>query len=106
MITVSFFKQNGSIVKISAHGHSGLGRHGTDILCAAASTLIQTAYLAVADIAGEVEYKRNDADGEFEFEVPIDCSCRHDIDVILRALKLGLQDLQSGYPQNIKLEEQ
>lgn len=106
MITVTFFKENGSIVKVSAHGHSGLARHGEDILCAAASALIQTAYLAINDIVGNVEYKRNDEKGEFEFAIPLSCAGRHDADVVLRALTIGLQDLHSGYPQNIKLEEQ
>ena len=106
MITISFLKENGKIVKVSAHGHSGLASRGEDILCAAASALIQTAYLAVDDLIGNVGYKRNDDKGEFEFEVPKDCALRHDVDVILRALTIGLKDLQSGYPQNIKLEEQ
>ncbi|MCH5351574.1 MAG: ribosomal-processing cysteine protease Prp [Clostridiales bacterium] len=106
MITVTFFKENGSIVKVRARGHSGLSEYGSDVLCAAASALIQTAYLAVADILGNVKYKRNDDKGEFEFEIPKDCIDRHDVDVVLRALTIGLSDLQSGYPQNIKLEEQ
>lgn len=106
MITVTFFKENGKIVKVSARGHSGLSEYGSDILCAAASALIQTAYLATADISGDVKYKRNDEKGEFEFTVPSECTDRHDVDVVLRTLTIGLKDLQSGYPQNIKLEEQ
>lgn len=106
MITVSFFKKNGKIVKVSAHGHSGLAERGADVLCAATSALVQTAYLAVADIVGDVGYTRNEEKGEFEFTIPETCAFRHDIDVVLRALSVGLKDLQSGYPQNIKLEEQ
>ncbi len=105
MITVTFFKENGKIVKVAARGHSGLAEHGADILCAGVSALVQTAYLAVKDVLGDVDCIRNSEKGEFAFTIPGDCDNRHDIDVILRALGVGLRDLQSGYPQNIKLEE-
>jgi len=82
----------------------GKSERGNDILCAAVSTLVQTAYLAISDIAGEVKYTRDKKSAKFEFEVP-DGEHNHDADVILRAMRIGLQDLSSGYPQNLKLEE-
>ncbi|MDE6201139.1 MAG: ribosomal-processing cysteine protease Prp [Clostridiales bacterium] len=100
MITVKLFGKNGKIVGVKTSGHSGLAESGNDILCAAVSTLVQTAYLAISDIYGDVAYKKSD-DGLFEFNVPDG----HDADVIIRAMYLGLQDLSSGYPQNLKLEE-
>ena len=104
MITVTLFKENGSVVKVRTSGHSGLAESGNDILCAAVSTLVQTAYLAIADLTGSTEYKRSEKSALFEFSVP-SVPDRHDIDVILRAMYLGLVDLSSGYPQNLKLEE-
>lgn len=104
MITVTLFKKNGSIVGVKATGHSGLGESGSDVLCAAVSTLVQTAYLAIADIAGKTEYKSDEDEPLFQFEIP-NVNDRHDIDVILRAMCVGLNDLSSGYPQNLKLEE-
>ena len=103
MISVTLFKSNGKIVKVSAKGHSGLGAHGNDIVCAAVSTLVQTAYLAIKDAGGDTAYTRDSESGAFEFTVGNDN--RHDCDVILRAMTVGLKDLTSGYPQNIKLEE-
>ncbi|MBD5131563.1 MAG: ribosomal-processing cysteine protease Prp [Clostridiales bacterium] len=104
MITVTLFRESGSVVKVRASGHSGLGEHGQDILCAAVSTLVQTAYLAIADITSELRFKRDDKTGLFEFDVP-QVQDKHDIDVIIRAMCVGLRDLVSGYPQNLKLEE-
>ena len=99
MITVKLFGKNGKITGVRSSGHSGLAESGNDILCAAVSTLVQTAYLAISDIYGKVDYKKGD--GLFEFNVPEG----HDAEVIIRAMYLGLQDLSSGYPQNLKLEE-
>ncbi|MDE6029531.1 MAG: ribosomal-processing cysteine protease Prp [Clostridiales bacterium] len=99
MITVTLFKTDGKITGVRTCGHSGLADSGNDVLCAAVSTLVQTAYLAISDIYGKVDYKRKD--GLFEFRVPQG----HDAEVIIRATYLGLQDLSSGYPQNLKLEE-
>ena len=99
MITVKLFKTDGKVTGVKSFGHSGLAESGNDILCAAVSTLVQTAYLAISDIYGKVDYKKGD--GLFEFNVPQG----HDAEVIIRAMYLGLQDLSSGYPQNLKLEE-
>ena len=99
MITVRLFRKDGKVTGVKTTGHSGRAKSGSDVLCAAVSTLVQTAYLAISDIYGKVDYKKTD--GHFEFEVPTE----HDAQVIVRAMQVGLQDLSSGYPQNLKLEE-
>lgn len=99
MITVKLFGSNGRITGVRSSGHSGLEKSGNDILCAAVSALVQTAYLAISDIYGEVAYRKRD--GFFEFDVPEG----HDAEVIIRAMQVGLQDLSISYPKNLKLEE-
>ena len=104
MITVRLSLSDGAVTKVSASGHSGYNTSGNDIVCAAVSTLVQTAYLAIVDIVGEIDYERDDKRAHFAFTVPA-LNNRHDVDVILRAMTVGLKDLSSGYPQFIKLEE-
>lgn len=99
MIKVKLLVNADRIIGVRASGHSNLDKSGNDILCAAVSTLIQTAYLAIVDIYGDIPYKERD--GYFEFNVPDG----HDADVIIRAMQVGLQDLASGFPQNLNLEE-
>ena len=99
MITVTLVRKDGKVTGVMTSGHSGIAESGSDILCAAVSTLVQTAYLAISDIYGKVNYTKRD--GFFEFDVPDG----HDAQVIIRAMQVGLQDLSSGYPQNLKLEE-
>lgn len=104
MIRVSLDASNDGSVKLSASGHSGLAESGSDILCAAVSALVQTAYLAVKDIGAEVKMFRDEKNARFEFTVLKDDAHAHDVDVIIRAALIGLKDLSSGYPHNIKLE--
>ena len=40
MITASFFKENGKFKKFSISGHSGYASHGSDIVCAAVSSMV------------------------------------------------------------------
>ena len=102
MIKVTLFKTNGIVTRVRCSGHSGLAEYGNDVLCAAVSSIVQTAYLALADIYGDVRYETGE--GLFDFDVPRNGDA-HDADVIIRAMRVGLNDLSSGYPQNLKLEE-
>lgn len=101
MIEISFFVSDGKTVKVASEGHSGYAESGSDIVCAAVSTLVQTAFLAIKDIGCQTEYVRKD-DGYFAFT--IGDGNRHDAEVIVRALRVGLTDLEHGYPQYIKTE--
>lgn len=105
MITVSFFNKNGKVFKVSTKGHSGLAESGNDILCAAVSALVQTAYLGIARFDGDVEYKRSENDALFEFTAKGDTPYKRETEVILETLRVGLTDLSCGYPHNLKLEE-
>lgn len=105
MIVISFFRNgNGRITRVRSLGHSDYVEDGDDIVCAAVSTLVQTAYLAIKDLGVKTEYVFDTDDGLFEFTVESETEKRHDIDVILRAVRVGLDDLRSGYPQYIKTE--
>ncbi len=102
MITVTLFKKDGRVTRVRSEGHSGLAESGNDVLCAAVSAIVQTAYMALVDLDDGTGYKRSH--GKFEFDVP-EGKAAHDSDVIIRAMYIGLKDLSSGYPQNLKLEE-
>lgn len=102
MITVTLFKTDGKFSKVRSVGHSGLADRGNDILCAAVSALVQTAYLAITDKYGNTQCVKRD--GLFEFFVPYGADS-NDAQVIIGAMCVGLKDLSSGYPQNLKMEE-
>lgn len=101
MIEVSFFQDDGKTHRVRAVGHSGYAKSGSDIVCAAASTLVQCAYLAIKDLGAPVEFKRDEEAALFEFWIDGNTDFDHDIQVILRALRVGIDDLCGGYSQYI-----
>lgn len=104
MIKVSFYEINGSVVRVRTVGHSGYAESGSDIICAAVSTLVQTAFLAIKDLGCGVSYERNEKSAMFDFKVTDVGDKQHDVNVVMRALYVGLNDLQTGYGEYITVE--
>lgn len=104
MIKVSFYETDGTVKRVRAVGHSGYADSGSDIVCAAVSTLVQTAYLAVKELGCDTRFTRDAETGLFEFTVEADGNTRHDADVVLHALRVGLKDLESGYGKYVEVE--
>ena len=52
MTTVKFGKSDNRIVSVECDGHTGYGVEGEDIVCAALSSIVQTAVLGVMRVAG------------------------------------------------------
>ena len=107
MTDVSVTKQNGSIMSIVCDGHTGYGVEGEDIVCAALSSVVQTALLGLLTVAKvNVGYKVDEAQGYLEISLPNDLSWdeRHECDVILNTMLCGVSDLREGFSDFINLE--
>lgn len=101
MTTVVVKRVNNSIIQLQCNGHTE-----NEIVCAALSSITQTAVLGILNIVKNCEYKTND-DGYLKLTLPkdMDEKQRHDCDVILETMLLGIKDLQEGFSKLIKLEE-
>ena len=100
MTTVKVTKHNNSIVRVECDGHTGYGAEGEDIVCAALSSVVQTAALGLLQVAGApLQLERDDARGYLLMVLPsdLDKSTRHDCDVILNTMLLGVADLNEGF---------
>ncbi len=107
MTTVEVYKKNNSIYKVVCNGHTDYGIAGEDIVCAALSSVVQTALLGLLQIAViNVEYKADDKEGYFEMVLPdnLSSSKRHDADIILNTMLCGVKDLHEGYSDFVELE--
>ena len=107
MTNVSITKKNGEIVKVVCDGHTNYGVSGEDIVCAALSSIVQTAVLGVLTVAGvNLDLQRNEDRGYLSFEVPnnISQTQRHDVSVILNTMLCGISDLREGYSDFVELE--
>ena len=107
MTNVTIEKKGNSIKKITCDGHTGYGVEGEDIVCAALSSIVQTALMGVLMVAGvNAKTQRNDEQGYLMIEVPEGLSAvqQRDVDTILNTMLLGISDLNEGFSDFIELE--
>ncbi|HHU43478.1 MAG: ribosomal-processing cysteine protease Prp [Bacillota bacterium] len=94
-----------NIQTVECIGHSGYAKKGEDIVCSAVSAIVQTALLGLMDLSKEVLFQRKDGYLKFNCPKPKDRQEETRQQAILRAMFIGLKDLQSGYNAFIELEE-
>ena len=107
MTNVTIEKNGNSIKRIVCDGHTGYGVEGEDIVCAALSSVVQTALMGILMIAGvNAKYERDDTRGYLSIEIPsgLDKETQHDVDVITSTMLLGISDLNEGFSDFIELE--
>ncbi len=100
MTDIQVFYKGDNIVQLKAVGHTDYAPLGEDIVCAGISTLIQTAILAVNKMYS-IDITQCLEDGKIELKIPE----QTEIQIIIKAILYGLKDIESGYPQNIKIKE-
>lgn len=107
MTTVAFLRKGGLFVGVTAEGHADYAEHGSDIVCAAVSSVVQTAVLGLMQAAGiKVEYKVDEKRGSLSATLPENLGERqaHDADLILKTAYLGVSDLYEQFSDFINLE--
>ena len=107
MTKVRIYKEGSDITGIECDGHTGYGVEGEDIVCAALSSIVQTAVLGILQVAKiDAEYKVDERKGYLRLTLPSDMSKdrRHDANVILNTLFLGISDLYQSFSDFIELE--
>ena len=108
MTDIRFFKsESGKIVKVECEGHTGYGEEGGDIVCAALSSIVQTAVLGLMQVAHiSVDYSIDESKGYLLVSLPkklTECE-EHDADIILKTLLLGASDLYEAFSDYINME--
>lgn len=107
MTKVTIEKKQNSIVKFVCDGHTNYGVEGEDIVCAGLSCITQTAVLGLLTVAKiKCKVARDENRGFLSVELPeqLSADARHDADVILNTMLLGISDLYEGYSDFIELE--
>ncbi len=103
MITASFIKKGGSYTGFSVCGHSGYAEAGSDIVCAAVSSMVMLAVNTVQDGFGEegrLEMVERDAKISFSLKQQSNAGSK-----VIACLKAELEALAEQYPQNILVKE-
>ena len=106
MISAVLYREGKDLNGFRAVGHSGWGEHGSDIVCAAVSILGCTCVNALESVCGVIptvtEY--DETEGILAFELPEVTEAENEkAQILMGALRQGLEDLAAEYPQNMTL---
>jgi uncharacterized protein YsxB (DUF464 family) len=106
MTVVTVTRKDGSIVEVECDGHTDYGEEGEDIVCAALSSVVQTAVLGLMQVVGvNVDLKRDAVRGYLKMRLPeLTKEMRRDADTVLNTMLCGISDLHEGFSRFIKLE--
>lgn len=94
-----------AVVSLKVSGHAGCGVKGEDIVCAAVSTLVQTAVKSIAVITA-VEQHVQVNNGFLSTDIMLDgtdSSVLHDVVVILETLVIGLEEIAVSSPGCVEI---
>jgi len=97
---------SGHISGFRATGHAGFAESGSEIVCAAISAILQTAYCGLTQVAGLfVGLEMKDGCMTVILERELSERERHDADVILETMRQGLLSLKEAYPEYLNIDE-
>ena len=107
MTEVKITKKDNKIIKVECKGHTEFGTRGEDIVCAALSSIVQTAALGLLTVAEvNINLKRDEKKGHLLMEIPQNLKELEQIkaDAILETMLLGVGDLHESYSDFIAIE--
>ena len=107
MTKVEITKKQNHIRQVVCDGHTMYGANGEDIVCAALSSVVQTAALGLMSVAGiNINLERDENRGYLKMQIPEGLSDVQAIqaDAILETMLCGISDLYTGFSDFIELE--
>ena len=101
MTTAKFLFSDETVISFELSGHSGAGEEGTDIVCSAISSAV---YMAANTIIEIMKLNPETVVRDGYLKVQMNSEDARKSKVITDGLYLHLSELQSQYPNNLKLE--
>ncbi|MBP3348654.1 MAG: ribosomal-processing cysteine protease Prp [Clostridia bacterium] len=96
----------GFAVGFEVKGHSGSAPRGRDIVCAAVSSITQTALIGLDEVAGiKGTYVIKDADIECNLPKDLTDEEQHTAHTIIMTMWLGLESIAEQYQEFVRLKE-
>lgn len=93
----------GAIAAFRVEGHAGYAEHGRDIVCAGVTALVDTAVLALGQVAG-IPHVARQGDGFTEVRLQAGSPAAQErAQVILETMLLGLKDIEKDYRHFIRV---
>lgn len=89
-------------VRLRVSGHAGKGAYGQDIVCAAASALVETLILGMSRVApARAEWRVDEGLAEIWWPQGISAESR----AVVETICLGLKDLAETEPKHVRWRE-
>ena len=101
MTRSKFYCKDGLLRGFILEGHSGAGKAGADIVCAAVSS---AAYMTANTLTEVMGCRASAADGEGRMAVFVSEGDLTRCQELLQGFRLHMQGLQEQYPRNISVE--
>jgi uncharacterized protein YsxB (DUF464 family) len=103
MLGVAFRRDSRQrLSSVFAEGHAQAGIAGDDVVCAAASAILQAAELGLTRYAGLAETTER-ADGRMRVVIPPAERDREDVKAILATAELAIEQLAWQFPVNVRI---
>jgi uncharacterized protein YsxB (DUF464 family) len=96
-------EDDGTLRACKASGHAGAGKAGTDIVCAAVSVLMRTAFSTLSDRKGITIRYGAPEKGQFWLETDYEAEGKDFLFATGSFLINGLKSVAQEFPQNCKL---
>jgi len=84
-----------------AEGHAGWADDGEDVVCAAISAVLQSAWLGIAEVA-EVDVSGTRSKGTLEFTWPAQERGRTDVAAIAETAARSLERIALQFPEHVR----
>ena len=98
--------ENERIAGFSVSGHSGYGKAGQDIVCAAVSAVVGMAEATINDVCGaKAKVRVKEEDARITLTLPAVCDEEESVQAVLAGLLLYLCNLRDEYPDYIEVLE-
>ena len=103
MLNVTFYEDSRQrLSSVLAAGHADAAVAGEDVVCAAASAILQAAELGLASYAGVDTAQVTRGDGEMSFRIAGGARDREDVKAILATAELAIEKLAWQFPVHVR----
>ena len=109
MIKLVFKKRNEEIIGFTCNGHSGYASEGSDIVCAAISTLVQNVEICLSEVLKiKLSLERDDKIAKFNLKLAKNVNHEEILKAqpIFKSFQISSQRIEKQYKKYFKVEDE
>ncbi|EDN9013590.1 ribosomal-processing cysteine protease Prp [Listeria monocytogenes] len=102
MIQVDVMREDNQIISFTMSGHADFAEHGSDLVCAGASSIAFGMVNAISEVR-DFEPVIEESEGYLYYSVPADYVGDDVVQILLTGMENQLRSLGYSYPDHIKI---